>query len=169
MPPVKLPDHDQSLEYASVKAWEAGIAEMDHKRPIVFAPRAEIHSLELAYASGAERPLVTILLGVAVLAVSVSPLLFLLGVLYFGGHMHLKLLSILAFAPLGLWLLRFAMKKRYILIVHTSKGKRKAVFQGPVDLNHARGFMSEISSRYGYTVIVSEPLQSAGDLARLAD
>jgi hypothetical protein len=159
---VKLPDHDQSLEYGSVRVWEAGVAEMDHKRPIVFVPRAEIHSLELAYASGAERPFITIFLGVAVLAVSISPLLFLLGVYYFGGHMHLKLLYILAFAPLGLWLLRFAMKKRYILIVHTSKGARKAVFQGPVDPSHARGFMSEISSRYRYTVNVSEPIQGEG-------
>lgn len=159
---MKLPDHDQNLEYASVRVWEAGVAEMEHKRPVVFVPRAEIHSLELAYASGAERPFITILLGVAVLAVSISPLLFLLGVFYFGGHMYLKLLYILAFAPLGLWMLRFAMKKRYILIVHTSKGTRKAVFQGPVDINHARGFMAEISSRYRYVVNASEPIQGVG-------
>jgi hypothetical protein len=159
---VKLPDQDQCLEYASVRVWEAGVAEMDHKRPIVFVPRAGIHSLELAYTSGAERPFITVLLGMAVLVVSISPLLFLLGVFYFGGHMHLRLLYILAFAPLGLWMLQFAMKKRYILIVHTYKGARKAVFQGLVDPSHARGFMSEVSSRYRYTVNVSEPIQGEG-------
>src|SRR5437870_2246928 len=82
---------DQGLQYDSVKAWDAGIGEMDRTRAVVFVPRAEVRSLELAYISGAERPLIAILLGVVVLAVSVSPVLYLLAVLAFGGQMDVKL------------------------------------------------------------------------------
>lgn len=153
---------DQGLQYDSVKAWDAGIGEMDRKRAVVFVPRAEIRSLELAYAPGAERPLVTILLGVLVLAVSATPILYLLGALAWGGRMYVKLFYILGFAPLGFWLLRFALKKRLVLVVHTAKGRRKMVFQGSPDLAAARDFVHQVGSRYSYPVELSTTLQSFG-------
>jgi hypothetical protein len=153
---------DPGLQYGSVKAWDAGIGEMDRTRAVVFVPRAEVRSLELAYAPGAERPLVVILLGVLVLAVSLSPLLHLLSVLAWGGRLKVSLFYILGFAPLGLWLLRFALKKRLVLVVHTAKGRRKIVFQGSPDLDAARDFVHQISSRYSYPVELSNTLQGFG-------
>jgi hypothetical protein len=151
---------DQGLQYDSVKAWDAGIGEMDRTRAVVFVPRAEVRSLELAYISGAERPLIAILLGVVVLAVSVSPVLYLLAVLALGGQMDVKLFFILGFAPLGLWLFRFALRKRLVLVVHTAQDRRKMVFQGSSDLNAARDFVDRIGSRYGYPVALGETLRS---------
>jgi len=167
MPNDKPTDKDQGLRYDSVKAWDAGIGEMDRTRAVVFVPRADVRSLELAYGSGAERPLVVILLAVAVLAVSVSPLLFLLAVLTFGGQMNGKLFYILSFTPLGLWLLRFALKKRLVLVVHTAKERRKMVFQGSSDLVAVRDFVHQIGSRYGYPVAFSETLQSFGSVPQI--
>ncbi|MFL6259175.1 MAG: hypothetical protein ACJ76Y_05630 [Thermoanaerobaculia bacterium] len=149
---------DPGIQYDSVKAWDAGIGEMDRTRAVVFVPRAEVRGLELAYAAGAERPLVTILLGIAVLAVSVIPILYLLAVLVWGGTLNIKIFLILGLTPLGLWLLRFALKKRLVLVVHTAKGRRKMVFQGSTDLDAIRDFVHQAGNRYGYSVELSDTL-----------
>jgi len=151
---------DQGLQYDSMKVWDAGIGEMDQRRAVVFVPRTEIRGLEFAYAAGAERPLVTILLGIFVLAVSATPILYLLGTLIWGGTLNIKIFLILGLAPLGLWLLRFALKRRLVLIVHTAKGSRKMVFQGSSDLDAIRDFVLQAGNRYGYTVALSETLAS---------
>jgi hypothetical protein len=150
---------DQGIQYDSIKAWDAGIGEMDRTRAVVFMPRAEIRRLELAYAPGAERPLVTLLLGVFVLAVSVTPILYLLAALAVRGVMNIKFFLILGLAPLGLWLLRFSLKKRLVLVVHTAKGRRKMVFQGSRDIDAIHDLLHQVSSRYGYPVELSDTLQ----------
>jgi hypothetical protein len=149
---------DPGIQYDSIKAWDAGIGEMDQGRAVVFVPRAEIRGLELAYAPGAERPLATIVLGVFVLAVSVIPIVYLLGVLFGGAALNIKIFLILGLAPLGLWLLRFAVKKRLILVVHTAKGRRKMVFQSSKDLDAIRDFVHQAGNRYGYSVELSDTL-----------
>ena len=51
------------LRCDSIRADDTGLMEMDANRPLVIIPRAQIISLETSIAVGAERPLLSIVVG----------------------------------------------------------------------------------------------------------
>jgi hypothetical protein len=144
------------LEFASVRIGAEGLAEMDGARRLTFVPRTEIHGLELARASAAERPIVTALAGVVVLLVALFPFLFLFLVLTRGGHMRTSLFWLSAFGVLGVWLLWFAFRSRYVLLVRTQAGTRKIVFHQSASHEDIVRFITEASPRFGYSVSLQE-------------
>lgn len=142
------------LEFASVRIGADGLAEMADSRRISFIRRTEVRGLELIYASAAERPVVTALLGIAVLLVALFPFAFLLFVVTFGGHMEIHLFWLSAFGILGVWLLWFALKSRNVLLVHTSGGKRKLAFHQSAAREDIVRFVNEAASRFGYSAVI---------------
>jgi hypothetical protein len=156
-----------SVRFDSIRADETGLAEMDthkgHSRPLVVVPRASIRSVEVGFASGAERPLVIAILGVVVLLVAAFPLLFFAAVLIVGGQMRIEIFTMLAMAPFGIWLLWFALKKRMVLLVQTQQGRRKLVFSKSAEPAAAQAFVAQVAATFGYGMarfgVVAEPLQ----------
>ena len=147
-----LPEpHDPHRELASVRIGADGLAEMDGRRRLLFIPRNEVHGLELVYASGAERPVLTALAGTVVLLVALFPFVFLFFVLTRGGHMEGHLFWLSAFGILGVWLLNFAVKSRYVLLVHTPAGSRKLVFHRSAAREDVVRFVNEAAPRFQYS------------------
>lgn len=139
-------------QFGSVVISEQWVAELDGTRRIVSVARSEVIDLEVLHCSGAERPLLAVLVGTVVLAVALSPVAFLIAVLLRGGHMLAKLSLMAAFAPIGVHLIGFGVRRRPVLSVRTARGRRKVVFQGKVDLQEAEEFVRAAAHRHGYAI-----------------
>ena len=81
------------LELGNLRFDDDGAAEMDGKRRIVFVPRADIVSVEAAYGSGSERPLVVTVLGVLLLLIAITPVVMLVNAYRIGGTVEVKMVT----------------------------------------------------------------------------
>src|SRR5260370_31892640 len=116
------------LEHGTVRIGADGAVEMDHGRALVTIPGTEIVRLELLRGSGAERPLVCIVLGIVLAVIALAgPLMLALAVLR---HVSVpgKLVTSVAFIIPALWLLDLALRRTWYLLVHTPRGSRKLLF-----------------------------------------
>jgi hypothetical protein len=144
----------ENLRLGSIAVSAKGIAEMDHHRPVVFIPRDKLVRLTIAHASGAEQPLVVLAISIIALAVSVYPIIVLLNRLAYGGVISGKLFLLCAFFPLAPWLIRLALKRRNILVAHTSKGSRKLLIGDTVPPEEIEPFVTRAASILGCTFAV---------------
>lgn len=144
----------ENLRLGSIAVSAKGIAEMDHHRPVVFIPRDKLVRLTIAHASGAEQPLVVLAISIIALAVSVYPIIVLLNRLAYGGVISGKLFLLCAFFPLAPWLIRLALKRRNILVAHTSKGSRKLLIGDTVPPEEIEPLVTRAASILGCTFAV---------------
>jgi hypothetical protein len=144
-----MPD-DDFLQLESVRLSADGAAEMDGTRRLVFVPRAEIERLELRHGSGSERPIVTAVLGVALLVLSGVPIWMLMNALRGHGTFEIKFMTAVAFAIPALWLLDLSIRRRWMIVVHARKDTRKLVFHEMNDRVEIERFFTEARSRFGY-------------------
>jgi hypothetical protein len=140
----------EHAELGAVRIAANEVAEMDGPRSLVRVKREEVVGLELAEAVGAERPAVTLVLGIALVALGLFPFVFLFLVFTRGGHMDIRLFWITAFGLLGAWLIRLASKKRLVLLVRTERDCRKLVFAAPTSRDAAEKFAADAAWRFGY-------------------
>src|SRR5258706_16146502 len=110
------------LEYGAIRLGVNGAAEMDGNRRLVHIPRAEVVRLEVVHGSAAERPLLCLILGVALLAIAfVGPAMVLLALLG-RGRVDGKVVTTIAFLVPASWLLDLVIRRRWFLKVHTARG-----------------------------------------------
>ncbi|HET7433974.1 MAG TPA: hypothetical protein VFN10_04585 [Thermoanaerobaculia bacterium] len=135
----------------SVRIGEDGVAEMDQHRRIIFVPRDEILSVELVFRSGAERPLVTAVLGVVLIGVAVlSVALLVLAITRGGLKVPMSLITGIALLLPAWWLLDLSFRKRWCLLVRGRKEMRKLVFQHVRDQYEIERFIASARNRFGY-------------------
>ena len=152
--------------FASIQFSDDAVAEMDQHRRVTVVSRNQISHLQLARVSAAERPIVALLLGIAIIVGSLYPVYRLLGAFSGPGRVtiHVDLLVATSFSLLGVWLIVFALRKRFVLIATTAAGTRKLVFASTATEAEIRQFITEVSSKHGYTVAsLPESAASASD------
>lgn len=127
---------------------------MDEHRPIIFVPREKITQLEVAYGSGAENPIVLLILGLVFMAVAIAPLVVLaLMIIRDLGSMDIKILTAVAFVVPAWWLIDLALRKRWYIRVHMRSGTRKLVFHKLRDQSAIVSFLADAARRFGYVYI----------------
>ncbi len=144
-------DNPDYVEYASVRLGADGAAEMDGNRRLVHIPRAEILGLELVHGSAAERPLLSLILGVILLAVALLGPTMLLLALLGRGTVEVKFVTSIAFIVPSAWLLDLVLRRRWFLNVHMSKGSRKLIFGKTSDPVAMQQFVASARDRFGYS------------------
>jgi hypothetical protein len=144
-----MPD-EPFLQLGSVRLSADGAAEMDGERRIVFVPRGEIQSLELRRGSGAERPIVTAILGLALFALALTPIPMLINAFRGYGTFHTSILATVAFIIPALWLLDLTFRRRWMILVRSHKSSRKLVFHKTKDPAAIETFLRSARSRFGY-------------------
>jgi len=146
-----MPEHSDPLRFDTVSFSERGAFEIEGNRALVFVPRSEVQRLELAYASGAERPLVTGVAGAAVTLLSLVPgVLLIMAALHGGGAFPARWLLAGGFVVPGAWMLHLSVRKRWVVLVHTSRGIRRLIFQGATDRSAMEEFLGRARARFGY-------------------
>ena len=142
---------EQFVQLESVRVDADGAAEMDGVRKLVFVPRAEIERLELRHGSGAQRPIVTGVIGAALLVFSFVPLWMLINAFRGYGTFEVHTIAACGFFFLALWMLSLAVRKRWMIVVHTRNGgTRKLLFHDVKDRASIENFLSNARSRFGY-------------------
>lgn len=142
------PDH---LQLECVRISASGAAEMDRARPLLFLPRAEIVRMELRYGSAAERPLVTAVLGILLIAVAIAPVVLLAFTARNGeAYPTWRFLTATAFLVPGWWLLDLSLRRRFYLAVTMRRDARKLVFHKTTDRQAIEQFVASAKSRFGY-------------------
>lgn len=144
-----MPD-DDLLQLESVRLSAEGAAEMDGPRRLIFVPRAEIERLELRHGSGSERPIISAVLGFALLAMSAAPIVMLINAFRGWGTFQMKYIAAIAFIIPALWLLDLSLRRRWMIVVHARKDRRKLVFHKTKDRVAIERFFNEARSRFGY-------------------
>ena len=139
------------LEYASVRLGSDGASEMDGSRKLVHIPRAEVVRLEIVQGSAAERPLLSLILGVILLAVALLGPTMLVLALLGRGTAEAKFVTSIAFIIPAAWLLDLVIRRRWFLKVHSTKGSRKLIFRKSSDAVAMQQFVVSAKERFGYS------------------
>lgn len=124
-------------QYDTIRIGTEGVAEMEGRRSVLFIPREEVVSLQLRHTTPAQRPILTAVAGLALIAFSIVPIIMVLGLLEGKGRgtVEIHTFAMTGFFPLGGWLLSLIFRQRYVLAVTTPREVRKLVFQK--SRNHA--------------------------------
>lgn len=116
------------MQLGRVRVGPDGAGEVDGPRHLVFVPREQIVQIESIRAVGGERPIITLILGIALIAFSVLPLIALVNVFQRGGMYHASWIAGIACVIPGIWLVELSVRKRWVLLVTTHRGTRKLLF-----------------------------------------
>jgi hypothetical protein len=139
------------LEYGAVRVGRDGVAEMDHGRPLLRISRTDIVRLELVHGSGAERPLVCIVLAIALALIALAgPVMLALAVLRHGSVPG-RLVTSIAFIIPAVWLVDLALRRRWYVLVHTRRTSRKLLFTKGADAAELNRFVLSAKARFGYS------------------
>ncbi len=133
------------------------ISMVEGKTEVITVRKEDIKQITLEKGYQAERPIVQLAFGIIVLGVSFFPVLRLYGALTGYTRMHAMEIMILAFAPVGIWLIQGAMKHGYFLSVELENDRRKLGFQTKCKKADLREFVRQVAI-LGYTVDTSNLL-----------
>lgn len=138
------------VQVGRLRVGRDGAGEMDGERPLVFVARDEIVHIESARMVGGERPLLLLVLGLALMVVAILPVVALAQVLLRGGTFHAEWIAAIACVIPAAWLLELSLRKRAVLLVTMKRGRRKLLFpRGTSDVEAAM-FVARARSEFGY-------------------
>lgn len=123
-----------ALRLDSVRFDELGAAEMDGRQAVVFVPRAEIVGIELAHTTAVSNPWTVGIVGIVVLAVSIGLPVF--SLIASRGEFRnraemvwgIRVWYLAVFALPAFWMIKLAVQKRWVVVVHTSRSPRHLTF-----------------------------------------
>lgn len=138
------------IQLGNVRIGVDGAFEMDETRPLVSVPRADIVRIEGLHTVGGERPLVTLVIGLALLGVAVMPVMALVNVFRHGGTYYAEWIAAVACVIPAVWLIRLSVHRQWVLVVTTRRDRRKLLFLKPVSQVEVDAFIAQARSRFGY-------------------
>ncbi|MDB6019806.1 MAG: hypothetical protein JWR19_4295 [Pedosphaera sp.] len=141
-----------SVAYLTVKASAEGVSEVSKGRILVFVNKAEIERIELSSGSGAENPVLQLVLGILLTALGASAVV----PICLGNGLMLRYgLGFIFFGLVGVWMIFEALQKRTYLLVSTRKDRRKLFFKGKVDAKQLAEFLDAAQENFGYQIVTN--------------
>lgn len=138
-----------NLRYLNVILSGEDIIELDGETMVATIPKESITAIRLKHGSGAERPLLQLLVATVCI---LAGLHFLLVRTLSSKRGLLLLLSMLTLLIVGLWLLFEVVRRRAYLEVATRSDVRKIVFKGRVERQKLLGFIQDANTKLGYEI-----------------
>jgi len=140
----------QHIQLECIRISDEGAAEMDGMRRLIFVPREEIQRIDLRHGSAAERPIITLVLGILLLGVALVALVLVAFALKNGRPFPTAFVTVTIFAWPGWWLLDLATRPRFFLHVQGRASSRKLVFHRTKDQRSIEEFLAIARSRFNY-------------------
>lgn len=150
-----------SMRYNNIEISAGGISEYQDGRAVLTVPFEKILAASLGRGSGSQRPLVTFLVGLALLVVGISPCIALCenglpwssgasrGVRQFGTGILMMPVFLI---PGGLWLLHHTLRRRWFIAVRMQGDRQKLVVDEPVDATELRAMLSRAEESHGLRI-----------------
>ena len=144
--PTDTSKGDGQVSYLNIVFSEKGVSEFNHGGRAVFIPKDEIQKIEVGYGSGAERPLLQIIIGSLLTALGCAGVVMIHDSGLRGARWAL---GFIFFGALGLWCLYEAVKKTHYLKITCHKETRKLIFHGVFEESAFADYMRN-AGRLGY-------------------
>jgi hypothetical protein len=142
-----------TVEYCGVRLTGDRIMEIEHGSVVHMAATKGIDGILVRQGFQAQRPLVQFILGAALFGLGCLAIYRLIGAFVRGGWIFAKAEAFLAaFVFLGGWLLWGGVQKGYYLEVMKGRSREKFAFRGEVDSGALERFISDVNSRFGYSI-----------------
>lgn len=143
------------IEYRSVRIAEDKVCQMDEIQEIITIDKKDISRMELLHGLAAERPLVQLVFGSILTIVGLYPLKIIYGWLTLGGILYDIQILFLALVPLGIWMIKGAIRKQYFISVETQNDTRKFIFKGEIEEVEMKEFLEKANRRWNYRIIIN--------------
>ena len=114
------------VRYLNIAVSEKGLSEFSEDRRIIFIAREEIQSIQLRQGSGAERPILQLIVSLPLVALGIVGL----SIVGHGPRGFYWGTGFIVFGGLGAWFLYETLKKHHYLWVTCRQDKRKLIFRG---------------------------------------
>ena len=147
LPPSIAPDPLDEL--GPIRIAGDGVAHSGGGQWPVVLPRSQIERLELEHTPALERPLTAVVFG-ALFVLLGLPLAVLLLLDIQTLEMFFVFCLGLGLAGTGAWMMWLAIKKRYVLVAHTSNGRSKLIFPRAATPERVIRFTTDAARRHGY-------------------
>lgn len=138
------------LELGSIRFDDEGAAEMDGRRKIIFIPRSEITGIDLVYGCAAERPVISFVMALLLLAIAAFSVAWLALAIIKHGVFYGSAIAAVALVIPAVWLIDLSFRKRWYVFIRMRRGTRKLIFKNVSDEVALRNYVMAVRSRYGY-------------------
>lgn len=144
------------LRLDSIVFDEMGAAELDGRQRVISIPRSNIVRIDLAHTRSVTNPLTLALLGSTLLALSLGLPVAATVISWATLHTRAEIIwgirvwYLVAFAFPGAWMVKLAIRKGWVVVVHQLKGRRHLLFQNPPDRQAMETFVQQVRARFGY-------------------
>jgi hypothetical protein len=105
------------------------ISMFEGRTEIAIVRKADIRKISLEFGNQADRPVVQMVFGIILLMISLFPIFRFIGAMMGYFRMHVIEFMILAFVPLGIWIIRNGSKYGAYLNIELENDHRKLGFQ----------------------------------------
>jgi hypothetical protein len=142
-----------SIEYRSVIFSRDGVTEKAGMLAPLQFKKDEIKQIEVMKGFVAERPVAAMIAGIILLAGCIVVYADIFAHFLFGGTIYVETFLPIIFVPIAVWLMIYALKRNYFLLVHTLSGKRKIAFKGCVDIAELSQFIQRAQYEFGFDTL----------------
>jgi hypothetical protein len=141
-------EQNRNLKCANILVTPRGLAEIDGKKVVLFVPSAEVDHIILRFGRADHRPAISMFLGIIFALMGIYGLAeFILAPRGFRYEM-----GMVFFGFVGGVLIFDAIKKRYFLEVHKSKGDCRLIFSKDAQLTDIQDFCKKIRTIHQYKI-----------------
>ena len=124
------------------------------KSEVASVLKKDIRAVLLEEGRQSERPILQIVFGIAILFIPLFSILYILSGLITGEPLRIPLLLALAFAPLGVWMIREGIRHGFYLLIELDNDKRKLAFEKNCEKPELKEFIKS-ANRLGYVIDAS--------------
>jgi hypothetical protein len=145
-------DDGPELECHGIRFSEETLDEMDEDRAVVRIPHAEIVRLTLRHGVASERTILLLLVAAGLIGFTLLLAFRLVQWFLYGGVAYDVHFALLFLGPAGAWLLYFAFRKRFYLLVEIGRESRKLAFERSATRRAVEDFVERLQPLARYPV-----------------
>lgn len=142
------------IYYSGILLTSEKIAMIQGKSEVASVLKKDIRAISLEEGQQSERPILQVIFGIAVLFIPLLTILYILGGLIAGEPLRIPFLLALAFAPLGVWMIREGIRRGFYLLIELDNDKRKLAFEKNCEKPELKEFIKS-ANRLGYVIDAS--------------
>lgn len=150
---------EKHVDLGAVRITSTRIQEMESSRVMVAVNRQEVIRARVAWARHSERPVLQLLLAVASGAFGMFTLINTLFWLRVGGSREAVAIMCVLLLPLGAWLGYDALRRGPVLLVETTRGRRRLVFGRQIRMDQLLTFVEGVNRELGYPLEVDDSIK----------